>query len=86
MGAGCNGSRLQWDAPVGANLVFAPVLGARHASTDSKAGEYKIRPYVTISERVASELSAFSGQQKISRELPAREKASSWWEKSRHES
>jgi len=29
--------------------VFAPVLVARYASADSKAGEYEIRPYVTIS-------------------------------------
>jgi hypothetical protein len=44
---------------VGANLVLDPVSVARHTSTDSKAGEYEIRPYLTISERVGSELFAF---------------------------
>ena len=40
--------------PVGANLVFARFSLPRYASTDSKPGEYEIRPYVTISERVGS--------------------------------
>jgi len=31
--------------PVGANLVFALVFGASYASTESKTGEYQIRPY-----------------------------------------